>query len=456
METEILKQNLSLNEIVLLVMGIFSTMPIVCLNLFGRYISFFSIFLILSYITLFKGLINFGKIRTLSSVRNYSIFILWLFLAIISCFCGWIHFSNQYMWREASLSNLNKIIIFILFSVLWINQKDIKKNSSFLLKGIVYGCVANMLWATVDGIGFYLFGISLNNILFHEYAVANDIRNGALSIIRDGLIRASGFNYDPAHLGFIVPSMLAYSIRKNKKWLWLLVFFALICSASTTALVCSIIVLLLNIKYIKIGTDKTKIKKNLPVICLVGISLFLFFLIGFNTFVGEAIRKFWGRIYNTYINFSQDDYRVIYVTEFFNAISTAGIMIIFGTGFGTASYAYVFNNDILFKLGKINYFPYDMEMTYIAYFFDLGIVGFIIYIFLLYKIYHYSSKSKDSNGKIIYSLLIGMILSAFFYHYTLMAMQVLVVLVGMSCSEFYYKKRTKIIQKVEGLLRGVN
>lgn len=448
------KLNIKLGELILFCLGMFSTMPIVCLHLFGRYVSFFSIFLIFGFLYLLLGFLNYGKIRSVGGFYNTFLFIIWLFFALISSVCGWIYFSYQAAWRSAATSNVNKIIIFIIFAFLWVNQKDVKKNSSLILQGILYGCIANLIWATIDGMGYYVFGVSLNNLIFHKYAIANDIRDGGLSIIRDGLIRAPGFNYDPAHLGFIVPSMLAYAIRKNKGWLLVLVFLALICSASTTALVCSVVVLVLNANYIVLNMKSSKVKKNLPIIALcLGIFLVIL-LIGYGSFISKALNKFLNRINSTYVDLNVNDYRLIYLTQFFKAVATAGPMIIFGTGFGTASYAYVFNDEILSRLGSINYFPYDMEMTYIAYLFDLGIVGFIIYLVILYKTYRYSSKSKNKNEVIIYSLLIGMILSGFFYHYTLMAMQVLVLLVGLSCSELVYVKKVKKFERVDLLLRS--
>ena len=244
------------------------------------------------------------------------------------------------------------------------------------------------------------------------------------------MIRAGGFNDDPAHIGFIAPAMIAYSIYKKKGWLFLLSIASIASSTSTTALVCSLFVIIVNFRRIKQSLNSKNIKKALILIALVVIVILA--VPRFLSMVITVIQKFLNRISNTYSGLSSSGERSIYILQFFKAVSVAGLMCLVGTGFGTASYAYVFDEQILQQLGLIYNFPYDMEMTYISYFFDLGIFGLGIYLFILYKLLKSTRNIKIGDNSIIRALLVGMILSALFYHYTIMAMQVLLLIVGLA------------------------
>ncbi len=61
--------------------GFFSTMPIIALPIFGRYISLFSVFFLIEMAFLVKDILAFKKVQLGFYIKKY---LLWLFIAMIS------------------------------------------------------------------------------------------------------------------------------------------------------------------------------------------------------------------------------------------------------------------------------------------------------------------------------------------------------------------------------------
>lgn len=423
-------------------MGVFSTMPIVGIKLLGHYFSLFDIFFGLSFIYFFVCVCR--KKFDVIIGKNILLIMAWFFMALISSLCGWLYFEDAPEWRDAATSYVIKILLYLLFAFLLGAQDNQDILTKYVLKGILVGCVLNMVWSIIDAFSFYVFGVSINNIVFHQYAIDHNTRFGTLSLIIDGMIRAGGFNDDPAHIGFIAPAMAAYSIYKRKGWIFLLSIASIASSTSTTALVCTLFVIIVNCKRIKQMITAKNVKRALIAIAAI---MFIILIIPKGvSMVSTIVKKFFGRILNTYSNLGTSGERSIYIFQFFKALSIAGPMCLVGTGFGTASYAYVFDSDILNQLGLAVGFPYDMEMTYISYFFDLGIFGLGVYLIILYKLLKYTKKIENGDNSIVRALLVGMVLSALFYHYTVMAMQVILIICGMAQLDLQNKHKALFVK----------
>jgi hypothetical protein len=430
-------RELKLLDWLFLAVGILVTMPIVTINVGGRLLSLFSLFfIILIGILIVKCVITkeFNKIGKYTKLLS-----IWFIISLIASAFGMIYFFDMPAWTSNIKTFIPKIILYFLFLILYSSVKLTDMNEKLLLRGFIYGCIINIVWAVLDGIIFYLLGYSINNIIFSDYASINSIRYGTISLIRNGSIRSSGFNYDPSHLGMIIPTVILYSILRKKYLLIILSVVAIATSQSTTALVASLMVVLLNINKI-LMMNRIRITSNRIVIgCIAGFLLImtLFLLKGNNIDLGYAINaginNMNNRITNLYFgsNLSQD-MRVIYHIYFPAAVLFSGFRIFTGTGFGTSSYSYVFYERIVDVIGRYNPFPYDPESTYISYFFDTGVFGFLLYIWILYRLYKYyrSVSNMSEENCILFSGIIAIIFSSFFYHYILFACQMLILIIA--------------------------
>ena len=82
-------------------------------------------------------------------------------------------------------------------------------------------CKILIIWATIDAACFYGLGFSLSNMVFARYGATHDVIYGTVSlIINNGrMIRSAGFNYDPAHLGFLIPFVMGYGFMKKNTYI---------------------------------------------------------------------------------------------------------------------------------------------------------------------------------------------------------------------------------------------
>ena len=420
-------------------LGLTSTMPIVGIHLGTRDISLYRIIFVLVIFCWGINTLQKGFYLGVESKK----YLLWLAEALLASICGFIFLSqSEAAWSSMAASYMAKVFSFIIFVVLWNSQENAKEFNSVVLKGFFCGCMLNCIWAIIDAGGFYLFGKSINNIVFAGYIARNGIRHNMLSLIiyPSGQIRAGGFNGDPAHLGFIAPIVAGYSVLKKKYWILLIAVGAILASASTTALVTSVITIILVIirNYLNgNGNGKISTKILLRNMLLIFVLLAIVLVNGNRLYnvVESAFSRFADRIGEVYLNQSHTDIRWDYIRFVPLAVTHVLPFIFLGTGFGTASLGYVRDFEILSVLGNANNIPYDMENTYIAYLFDTGLIGFAIFIFILLGLFRFYIKKGDENEEIngiIWCSFCAMTFSMLFYHYILFAPQMLLLTIAAS------------------------
>ena len=436
-------------------MSIFVTSPIIAIKIQHRYFSLFSIFFGLFFITLFTKIV-LAKSPIIMG-KHSKLYILWLYLSLISSFFGLIYFSSLPEWFDQVLSYVPKLFLFLAILIFFsmINEKEKNRIIKIFFIGFLIGCIMNIIWAITDGVVFYLFGFSLNNLIFKNYLIEELGPTRAFaSIIRSGTIRVSGFNYDPAHLGGIIPIIILFSLLRRNYLLLLLSIITLIFSQSNTGLVSSLILILLNFN--KIFSLKfenlSKLLKRMFFILTIFVCILLLFYNPNSKAIQSVTNNFEGFLQRIeyYLNFEETEPRIIYHLHLPIALSHAGGRILTGTGFGTSSYSYLFNS-LTPKVLREPPRPYDPESTYISYLFDVGILGLILYIFILYKLYaHFSKNYKYKMNSLVFSSIGGIIFSGLFYHYTLTAYQVLIIIMASSLGDMQQKSKNMLFEVKNG------
>ena len=408
----------SLNKL-LFCLALFSTMPIVSIPIAGKTISFFTILLPVTFLALLsKGI----KTRRIDS-KPERLFLSFLLISILCSLFGALYFYDIPGFTKTAINTALKTSVFLILGYLIFSKRLDRLEVEDFAKGLLAGAVINLIWASIDGFVFYFSGISINNEVFSYYINTHsdeEIRYGMISLVLPGTgIRASGFNYDPAHIGMLAPFVFAYSYITKKRWLTVLVLMSLIFSQSSTALVtCLIIVVLFNM-------FNTKYMKATLGVVLVGV--FALFILS-RTPAWDSIQGFITRTQNKF-EAGTENLRIIYNFEFPKAIINSPINLILGTGFGTASYPF-------YKAGLIRSPALvDPENTYISYLFDIGLIGLTVYcmmIIILFKRVWDRNKGDKSEltNSIIFSGVVSVIITCFFYHYILYATSVLIIIVG--------------------------
>ena len=430
-------------SIVAKAMGFFISMPIMTIPIGGgRYISIFTFFLGVFLVLSAFGALSRSRLLT---VRSESFDILFLLgLSLISAICGMIYFSivGKSDWIPAITSPIPKIGILLILCLLWPKSKEV--NVAFI-QGCIAGCIANSVWSIIDAAGYYITGKSIGNIVFSSYANRVNRHFSMISIIdNSGLIRASGFNDDPASLGFYIPIIVGYAIYHKKYFLLFIGLASIVSSSSTTSLVGSIFVIALY--YIQSNRIKNKkhgkgYKATVGLFVLIIVAAIVYALSpNIRQIVEIASNKAFGRM-NLYVG-NKETIRVSYARFFPLALTTAPFNLILGTGWGASSYAYVFNNEIVRQFPLLELAPFDPENTYINILLDVGIIGLILFIRIFRKSlsFHKLHMNEIEGSSVIYYSLISMISCALFYHYILYTPQYVLLIVALEYIGLYKKE----------------
>ncbi len=421
----------SMYNLIIYATGILVTMPIITIKLGGRHISAFS--LSFSLFILYMALEVFYSKQDVHIGKMSKAYAGWLFIALISSVFGLFYFSSMPSWYAIVQSYIPKILLFFVLLVLFVLSDHKEQIIRKLLKGFLIGCTLNLIWTSIDGISFYVTGYSLNNMIFADFARINLPERPYISIILPSGIRSTGFNYDPAHLGGIIPITILYGALRKNYYLVGLSLLAVVFSQSTTSLVGSVFLLALNVRKLNIRLPKKITLNFIKGLTVVSAVLLCLGFLTRNSFVMQTLLQnltgFTERISSVYISGKIPNIRLQYMQYIPYAMIFSGVKVLTGTGFGTSSYPYIFSERInkAMSLGKP--WAYDPENTYINYLFDTGIFGLLLYLFVIFSAYLYFSKRLEKKEEILlFSAVGGIIISGVFYHYVLTAYQVLLLI----------------------------
>lgn len=419
-------------------LGLFSTMPIVGIVVKGRDISFFKIFFAAWVVVLGLRLL---RTRRFALLKRNRLLNLWLLIGLIGCVSGALFLRGEVAeFGQAALSYIPKVALLLLFSLVWSVDEKADACAEIVVKGFLWGCALNCMWASIDAFGFYITGKSLHNTVFYGYSTRHGIDYNTMSLIYKGTIRAGGFNSDPAQLGFVAPVLFGYGISRKHILPMALAVCGIAASASTTGLVTAGILFFLLMRKRDPRPLKDKLSRlqiaELLVFC-VGVGVLLLWQgERILALAGNMIARFVSRIQSEYLNNGGPDIRVRYVLQAFGAMRAVLPFMLFGSGFGTASLGYVITPEVMAVIGPGHDFAYDMENTYLAYFFDTGILGLAVFLLLmafLWMRYRKQYAERESAfSDYIYVTLSSILLSMLFYHYILFAPQMLVITLALS------------------------
>ena len=416
--------------------GVFCTMPIVAIPFTGRIISVFTIVFIIQLLDLFlfhiRTIVRIGK----NSMKLFA----WLLFSIVSTLSGML-LSFVYPELGVVIAYCPKILLYLAFIVLWNNAATVD-NNYLIVRGLVFGSILNMLWATLDACIWYLAGWSLNNNVFAFYIGHNGVKRISLPL-NNGLYRSGGFNHDPAHLGFLCPFLVYYALKKKDLRILGIAVLGMISSASTTAIVCSIVIfLVVELDEIIYSSNRALLNPRLTLTIILSMVFLIIFAIclrgQIEATIGKASQLFYSRAKSVYFsNDSSGGPRMNYIKFFPQAFDSLGFFRLTGLGFGSSGFGYSHEPSIASKIGLGLKEVYDVENTYFDYIMDTGIIGFSIFIYfmgVLFKYYKKKMRKREMSIVDIVSMagVVSMALSFIFYHYVVFAPQMILIIVALS------------------------
>ena len=307
--------------------GAFATAPVIAIFFGNQPVSVFNVlFLIFIFVLCLQASVSRGGF---SYNWTAAILLFWFAWGLVASLFGLNYFSGERDWAVNIISYIPKLILFALLLVSSLKIENPYLFVSPFLKGLLAGFVANLVWATLEGLSFYIFDFVLNDWVFVAYANTLPSDRPTMTVVADGIIRAAGFNTDPAHLGGIIPVVVVYSMLRRSYFLLLLSLVALVFSGSTTALVCSILGIVASIGKLDVfNAKKRRFFNKSAVIYLSGIVV-LVVVASFGDLVYEAVSRnaqgFYERITGVYVSSGDEGPRYIYHAYLPEAIDFNGI-----------------------------------------------------------------------------------------------------------------------------------
>lgn len=427
------RQKTELKDRIALALGIASTMPIVGIPFGGRYITVFTFVFILFFgMSLIKSITGRKFTFQINDLKHvYLLFLVW---PIISYIVGLIYMPGE--WHSSMTTYVIRALEYLVLTVI-LYIEDNKTTSIYFIKGLLAGIVANAIWSIFEAVSFYFFRQSLNDMVFGPFLTLN---RSILLWNRLGGIRVSGLNYDPAHLGGILPILFCYALMKKNWYLIILTLLSLAFSQSTTALAGCAVVLLFFIFFShkkKEWSTRKRVTYKGVISAFIGIALvvIVFGFLGTNgtlasffDSINENISGYIKRINTYYVVSNNVGPREVYYTQFIDGLIERGPLVsAIGSGLGTSMYPFR-NVSGLFASGSQSTVT-EIETNYIAYLFDLGIIGLSFYIVFLIKGFMKMWQiSKTNNEPVIYIYLgvfISIICCSALYHYIFTSYQML-------------------------------
>lgn len=416
-------------RIIAILLGIISTMPILGIRINGKLISLF--YILFGIFNIWLVVEFFTKRETIKLNKESKRLLIWFMICIFSCLCGIIYFGTESMWGKNIFKYIINIIIYS-FTLILLSSYNNKRIIIFkYIKGFIIGILVNCIWGIMEGVLYYTFRFRLNDFMFGSIVRLVDREH--ISVVTTTGIRASGLNVDPAHLGGLIPLLILYSLISRKYFITVIGTIALIFTQSTTGLVVTLILIILNSKLLyKINKTKLRINKKRGILFIITI-VTCFSVISvekFRTQVLNSTQSFITRIEGKASESSLSK-REIYHKYILNAMEHNGPIAIIGTGLGTSGYPYINNEYISKKMPSKEEFAYDVESTYLSYILDIGILGTIMYIYIIFMLFNKYKNSLNSNENIIlFASILAIGFSGLFYHYIFTAYQIIIIIIA--------------------------
>lgn len=420
-----------IKKILYLLFGFFSTSPVLGIKLGGGYITCYILFLPLIFLELLFS--KHIRYETNGIALKY---VLWAIIGLVSCGFGYLYFWEQPDWQKNALYYVPYVIVYLLMFLLMRIKKDASRSCSYLIKGLFLGFLINLVVAIIDSGVYYASGYSITNTLFADFIAAHRANSkNAIALATAEGIRSSGFNVDPSDIGMFAIILTIYALYKRRYYLIVIAFLGCLASISIVGLAGMIMAILVHIKLLKLSPKA---------IIGIGASIIAVVIMASNIPIIETMR------FATTARIEQkegtiddkENRRAQYWFNFLPAVVHSPNALLIGNGYFTASYAYKRAGN------QFANFPYDPEQTYFAYYFDIGLIGFLIMMMMYWQTYkklkrRYNLAEMDED---LYPIagLEGIAIACLGYHYTIYS----VVMLMTMCAIVQVSKSDKNKKKV--------
>ena len=295
----------------------------------------------------------------------------------------------------------------------------------YMVDGIIIASWLHCVWAVIEIIVYAINGTDINTIIFHD--IFKDSIRG-ISYYFDWssgqkMIRAAGLGHDPAYLGQI----LLFAFIFNKKKISRMVYFLFSIVIYSRSAMIAIIASFLIEQFMMGKVDGNMIKKILKIVGILLLASVLFiFIVNSSSIASEYFFHAFNRIglsQKTISNSQHLGYIFLSPRIFVEELSIVEKLI--GIGPRIEGLAMVRNNSFVGLLNASNQIRNParaIESDFGELLFGLGIIGFIVYYYLLLT----SAKKYNYDIKIF---CLSVIVFGFMYNISLNTLSTLVFII---------------------------
>lgn len=414
--------SLRYGDLIYQLLGFFATASVLAIPLGGRVLSLYTVMLV----PVFADLVFHFRTRRFPMAVNRPelYFYLWMSISVVASLFGFLYFSSLPEWSAKAVGYVPRILIYLVLLFFLMGNEDKERKSSALLQGIKWGIVANLVWSLLDAAVYYATGFSLTNSVFQYYIEATDTRYGQLSLVKSDQFRSGGLNGDPANMGLFTIILAAYALRKRKIGYYILSVLSIFASVSMIAAAGVAVVTLVHLcTNVQIRFTRRQLRVGLA-----AVAVLLVLLVAFSSLMEGMFQSFLARLSLKVQQGSgtgEESLRMYYYKYFLPAVVRHPLYLLIGTGYMTSSYPY-----LLHGYTTEEFYPFDPEVTYIANYFDLGLLGFAFFMAFYVELFirmrqRVRTEASEANCMLM-AALAGILLAFFGYHYTLYSVVILV------------------------------
>lgn len=365
-----IKQKINISESLFYVLGVSTTIQL--LSLAG--ISVFNLFLIVTTIIVF--LIN-NK-----NLKDNLYFCVSFMACLLTLFFSITNFSLTNGFRNAAIKGG---IIYLLALILYLLMDSKPIYAEKLLKGFEVSCKLTLIWCFLQLILFYVLRIDINSLVFGKILGLSN----ATGDYYNGVLIPSGFY---SHRAILMPSLFYLFFSSSNIYICIAIILIGCLTRSTAIILGLLLALMFRIFIFAIKNNSMKIsrKKMIALLSIAFIGLFAGII--FKSEIADLVSYIFTRISDATSNKTDNSSVVhfLYYKSFEEICKSLNLPSFFlGTGFGTSGQHYTwFNGQYAWMESWV------VESDYINIFLNQGIVGIILWGFLLIKLIMISKKYR--------------------------------------------------------------
>lgn len=382
--------------------GLFSTLGALIINIGGMDLAVLNIFIALALIIQIAS----GKFY----ISKYKIPIILLFLTmIISTFGNSSSLVGN--WQSESIKGTIKFVFFLAPFCILYSDKELFEYREVFFKGLKVSAYIQLLWELLQIAFWNIANISINEVVFGQM-LGIKIRR-SWTFISDERFRPTGVSWEPANLSLAL--VIGYCLSKNRYSKVLFIVGTILSTSRTGIILISICVLLDLYKYFR-GIRKNKdieFKKVTLILIIIMIIISLCTCLIFSNEIVNYINVLVENIVTTINKLSlshlmEDSSANVHTMYYLKApfiLFNSNLFNIF-FGYGTFVAGYPYSSMLNVYTWQTGWNP---ESDFITLLMGNGIIGLVLYYLILYKCFKFN-RNDFSKLKILASITIAGIL----------------------------------------------